>query len=79
MRVAEIAKAAGLAPYVVEKSLPLVRKFTFAQLEATHRRLLDIDASLKQSKMTPEMALDLLVCEFGTVAPSGLTAPTGPI
>jgi DNA polymerase-3 subunit delta len=68
MRVADIARNAGLAPYVVEKSLPLVRRFTSAQLEATHRRLLDIDASLKQSKMTPEMALDLLACEFGTVA-----------
>jgi DNA polymerase-3 subunit delta len=69
IRPAEIARTAGLAPYMVEKSLPLARQFTFAQLEATHRRLLDIDASLKQSKMTPEMALDLLVCEFGTVAP----------
>jgi DNA polymerase-3 subunit delta len=67
MRAAEIARTAGLAPYVVEKSLPLARQFTLAQLEATHRRLLDIDTSLKQSKMTPEMALDLLVCEFGTV------------
>ena len=67
MRAAEIASTAGLAPYVVEKSLPLARQFTFAQLEATHRRLLDIDTALKQSKMTPEMALDLLVCEFGTV------------
>ena len=70
MRTADIARTAGLAPYMVEKSLPLARQFTFAQLEATHRRLLDIDAALKQSKMTSEMALDILVCEFGTVAPS---------
>ncbi len=68
MRVPQIAQAAGMAPFLVEKSLPLVRQFSFAQLEAAHRMLLDIDASLKRSKMTPELALDLLVIEFGTVA-----------
>jgi DNA polymerase-3 subunit delta len=65
-RVAEIAQIAGIAPYVVEKSLPLARQFSLLELQATHRRLRDIDASLKRSKMTPEMALDLLVFEFGS-------------
>jgi DNA polymerase III subunit delta len=65
-RTAEIAQMTGIAPYMIEKSLPLARQFSLPELEATHRRLLDIDTSLKRSKMTPEMALDLLVFEFGT-------------
>ncbi|HEY7093688.1 MAG TPA: DNA polymerase III subunit delta [Ktedonobacterales bacterium] len=61
----QIASAAGIAPFVVEKSLRLARRFTFAQLEAAHRTLLEIDTALKRSRMTPELALDLLVLEFG--------------
>ncbi|HEX5442014.1 MAG TPA: DNA polymerase III subunit delta [Ktedonobacterales bacterium] len=61
----QIASAAGIAPFVVEKSLRLARRFTFAQLEAAHRALLAIDTALKRSRMTPELALDLLVLEFG--------------
>jgi DNA polymerase-3 subunit delta len=65
MRPFQIAQQTGLNPFVVEKSLPLARQFTFEELEATHRRLLDVDLTLKRSRMTPEMALDLLVLEFG--------------
>ena len=54
-----------MAPFVVDKSLGMVRQFTFAQLEAAHRSLLEVDTALKSSRMTPEMALDLLVVEFG--------------
>ncbi len=64
----QIASTAGLAPFVVEKSLPLARRFTLAQLEAAHRALLEIDIALKRSRMTPELALDLLVLEFGKVS-----------
>jgi DNA polymerase-3 subunit delta len=64
----QIASTAGLAPFVVEKSLPLARRFTFAQLESAHRTLLGIDVALKRSRMTPELALDLLVLEFGKVS-----------
>jgi DNA polymerase-3 subunit delta len=65
LRPAQIAQTAGMAPFVVEKSLPLARQFSFAQLEAAHHALLQVDTALKLSKMTPEMALDLLVIEFG--------------
>jgi DNA polymerase-3 subunit delta len=65
MRAGQIAQTAGLAPYVVEKSMALARQFTFAQLVAAHRALQEMDAALKLSKITPEMALDLLVVEFG--------------
>jgi DNA polymerase-3 subunit delta len=68
MRPPQIATTAGMAPFVVEKTLPLARQLTFAQLEAAHRALLDIDTGLKLSRMTPELALDLLVVEFGSAA-----------
>ncbi|MGO8946467.1 MAG: DNA polymerase III subunit delta [Ktedonobacterales bacterium] len=67
LRTPAIAQATGLAPFLVQKLLPIASQFSIAELEATHRRLRDIDSSLKRSKMTPEMALDLLVIEFGTV------------
>lgn len=67
MSAYQIASTAGLAPFVVEKSLPLVRKFSIAQLEAAHHTILEVDTALKRSRMTPELALDLLVLEFGKV------------
>jgi DNA polymerase III subunit delta len=65
LRASQIAQAAGMAPFVAEKSLALARQFSMAQLEGAHRLLFDIDTGLKRSRMTPEMALDLLVIEFG--------------
>ncbi len=69
LRGPQIAQAAGMAPFVVDKSLALARQFSFAQLEAAHRSLLQVDTALKRSRMTPDMALDLLVVEFGATAP----------
>lgn len=66
LRAPQIAQVAGMAPFVAEKSLTLAQRFTIAQLEAAHRSLLEVDTALKRSRMTPEMALDLLVVEFGT-------------
>jgi DNA polymerase III subunit delta len=65
MRGGQIAQTVGMSPYLVEKSVALARQFTFAQLVAAHRSLLEMDSALKLSKLTPEMALDLLVVEFG--------------
>ncbi len=65
LRAAQIASAIGSPPFVVEKSLRNVGKFSTAQLEQTYRRLLETDAALKRSRLTPEMALDLLVVNFG--------------
>jgi len=65
LRSPQIVQTAGLAPFVVDKSLPLARQFSMAQLEAAHRMLLEIDVALKSSRMTPELALDLLTLQFG--------------
>ncbi len=66
MRGAQIASTVGMAPFVVEKALRQVGKFTPAQLEGAYRQLLATDAALKRSRMTPEMALDLLVVSFAS-------------
>jgi DNA polymerase-3 subunit delta len=65
LRSAQIASALGSPPFVVEKTLRNVNKFTEVQLEQTYRQLLETDAALKRSRMTPEMALDMLVVKFG--------------
>lgn len=70
LRPPQIAQAAGMAPFIVDKSLAVVRAFTMPQLEAAHRHLLAVDTALKNSRMTPELALDLLVVEFGKVGAS---------
>ncbi|HEX9412183.1 MAG TPA: DNA polymerase III subunit delta [Ktedonobacterales bacterium] len=65
LRPVQIAQTAGMAPFLVDKSLALARQFTAAQLAAAHHALLEADTALKLSKLTPEMALDLFVVEFG--------------
>ncbi|HLZ61215.1 MAG TPA: DNA polymerase III subunit delta [Ktedonosporobacter sp.] len=65
MRSAQVVSTLGIAPFVAEKSLRQVGNFTPAQLESTYRQLLETDAALKRSRLTPEMALDLLVVQFG--------------
>lgn len=65
LRGPQIAQIAGMAPFIVDKSLGVVRGFSMQQLEAAHRHLLAVDTALKNSRMTPELALDLLVVEFG--------------
>lgn len=66
MRSAQIASTLGLAPFVVDKAMRQVGNFSMAQLENTYRQLLATDAALKRSRLTPEMALDLLVVNFGS-------------
>jgi DNA polymerase-3 subunit delta len=65
MHSSQIASTIGIAPFVADKAARQVRKFTPAQLEGAYRQLLATDAALKRSRMTPEMALDLLVVSFG--------------
>lgn len=66
MRAPQIASTLSMAPFIVDKSLRQVGKFSPAQLESAYRQLLATDAALKRSRLTPEMALDLLVVQFGT-------------
>ncbi len=65
LRISQIVSATGMLPWVAEKALRQVGKFTSPQLEGIYRQLMATDADLKRSRMTPEMALDLLVVNFG--------------
>lgn len=66
MRGPQIAATLGIAPFVAEKALRQIGKFSAAQLESAYRSLLETDAALKRSRLTPELALDLLVVHFGS-------------
>jgi len=65
-RASQIASSTGMAPFVAEKALRQIGKFNWVQLEGAYRQLLATDAALKRSRLTPDMALDLLVVQFGT-------------
>lgn len=65
LRIPQIVSATGMAPFVAEKALRQIGKFSPAQLERAYRQLLATDAALKRSRLTPDMALDLLVVNFG--------------
>ncbi len=66
MRGPQISATLGIAPFVAEKALRQIGKFSPAQLESAYRSLLETDAALKRSRLTPELALDLLVVHFGS-------------
>ena len=65
MRGPQIASTLGIAPFIADKSLRQVGNFSVPQLENAYRQLMATDAALKRSRLTPEMALDLLVVHFG--------------
>lgn len=65
VRSGDIATAVGLAPFLVDKTVALARRFSFDQLAAAQRACLEVDTALKRSRMTPDLALDLLISEFG--------------
>jgi DNA polymerase-3 subunit delta len=66
MRAPQIVSTLGIAPFIVDKSLRQIGKFSPTQLEGAYRQILATDAALKRSRLTPEMALDLLVVQFGS-------------
>jgi DNA polymerase-3 subunit delta len=65
MRSGQIASTTGMAPFLVDKAMRQVGNFSMTQLEQAYRQLLETDAALKRSRIMPEMALDLLVVNFG--------------
>ncbi len=67
MRSSQIASTIGVAPFIADKALHQVGNFSVSQLEEAYRQLLATDAALKRSRIEPEMALDLLVVNFGIV------------
>jgi DNA polymerase III subunit delta len=64
-RPAEIASIVGVPPFITEKTIAQARRFTLEQLVAALEACLSVDLTLKRSRLTPDLALDLLVAEFG--------------
>ena len=56
-----LAARLGLHPFVVKKSLPLVRRYSLGELKQVYRQLLDLDLAFKTSRATLETLLDVFV------------------
>ena len=57
----QLAKRLGLHPFVVKKSLPLVRRYPLSELEDIYERLLAIDIDTKTGRGDQAMMLDVFV------------------
>jgi DNA polymerase-3 subunit delta len=64
----EVAKAAGMSPYVVTRFNERVRKIETARIVAGIERIAQTDIALKSSLATPRLQLELLICELCPVA-----------
>lgn len=61
----------GLHPFVVQKARTQLQRFSFDELKNIYSRLLDIDVSLKTSRVDPDALLTLFVTEIAR--PSGIS------
>jgi DNA polymerase-3 subunit delta len=61
-----IAKEAGVHPFVLSKSLPLLNKYSWEKLLLAYERILEADSNMKNGKVEPRLALDLLVAKLST-------------
>jgi len=59
-----LAAKSGLHPFVVQKSIHVLRSFSLDQLKKIYRRLLAVDLELKTGRIDGLSALDLLVMEM---------------
>jgi len=57
----EMATRLGMHPFVVQKSLPVVKNFTLKQLKDIYQQLSEIDYRLKTGLTEPAAALDLFI------------------
>lgn len=59
-----IAKAAGLHPFVVKKSLQQLRNFSAEKLKTIYQKLADLDTQIKTGKIEIKLALDKFIVEL---------------
>ena len=59
----ELAKELGLHPFVVKKSLPLIRKYSLDRLKTIYHQLLDIDTKTKTGLADQSLLLDLFTAQ----------------
>lgn len=62
----QIAKQLNLHPFVVKKSLPLVKRYTMAELKNIYKQLLEIDVKTKTGQGDQSLLLDLFVGKLTT-------------
>jgi DNA polymerase III subunit delta len=60
----------GLHPYVARKIFDQARNFSMDQLEASYRKLLDVDIAMKTGHGEPGVNLDVLVVELAALGPN---------
>jgi len=56
-----LAKKLGLHPYVIKKSLPMIRHYNMGQLRSVYKQILNLDIQIKSSQGSRELLLDLFV------------------
>lgn len=61
---AQIQSQLGLHPFVAQKAQDQARAFPLERLEGIYKRLLTLDTAIKQGRIEPETALDILVTEL---------------
>ncbi len=62
----QIAQKTGLHPYVVKKSLPLIKRYTMVELKNIYEQLLEIDIKTKTGQGDQSLMLDLFVGKLTT-------------
>jgi DNA polymerase III subunit delta len=60
-----IGKALTQPDFVAKKLYGQAQRFSMERLENIYRRLLEVDEAMKNSSMTPELALDTFIAEVG--------------
>jgi DNA polymerase-3 subunit delta len=54
----------GINPFVIQKSLWLIKDFSLPQLEKIYKKIFQMDLSVKNGKMQPEEALEVLLLDI---------------
>jgi DNA polymerase-3 subunit delta len=62
----ELREKLGLAPFVINKTLPQTKNFSMEELERAFERLLETDVAIKTGQTDPELAIEMLVTELAT-------------
>lgn len=62
--ISQAAKTLSLHPFVIQKSLPMVNKYSMEELKKIFQKLLEIDLQLKSSKISGETFLEKFVLEI---------------
>lgn len=54
----------GINPFVIQKSLWLIKNFSLAQLEKVYRKIFQMDISVKSGKLDSEEAIEMLLLDI---------------